>query len=195
MLRLGGSEGNARLTGTTGVLLIALLAVEGVTILFLQPLISVHVFVGLLLVPPLALKLASTGWRFLAYYARRPDYVAKGPPHVVLRILVAPAVILSTLLVFGTGIAMLGVHPRSAALVLLHKASFVVWFGATGIHVLAHVLDLRRLATADWRAVTRLPAARFRLGLVVLSVVAGVAFAAGLAHLADPWLTWVAARH
>src|SRR5436305_690510 len=111
MLRLGGSEGNARLTGTTGVLLIALLAVEGVTILFIGPLMSTHVFVGLLLVPPLALKLGSSGWRFACYYVRRPEYLAKGPPHVVLRVLVAPVVVVSTLFVFGTGIAMLAVRP------------------------------------------------------------------------------------
>jgi hypothetical protein len=59
--RSGGVEGNARLTATTGVLLIVLLAVEGVTILFIRPLISMHVFVGLMLVPPVALKLGSTG--------------------------------------------------------------------------------------------------------------------------------------
>jgi hypothetical protein len=194
MARLGGSEGNARLTGTTGVLLIALLAVEGVTILFISPLISVHVFVGLLLVPPVALKLATTGWRFLSYYARKPEYVAKGPPPTILRVLVAPVVVVSTVFVFGTGIAMLVVHPRGGPLLFLHKASFVVWLGATGVHVLAHLLSLPRLATADWRAVTRLPAARLRLALVALSVVVGVVFAAGLAHLADPWLSWVAAR-
>jgi hypothetical protein len=70
MRKFGGADGNARLTGTVGVVLIALLAVEGVTILFIRPLISMHVFVGLLLVPPVALKLASTGWRFARYYTR-----------------------------------------------------------------------------------------------------------------------------
>jgi hypothetical protein len=33
--KLGGPEGNARLTTATGLLLLALLAIEGVTILFI----------------------------------------------------------------------------------------------------------------------------------------------------------------
>ena len=112
MPQLGGSEGNARLTSMTAVALLVLLALEGVTVLFIRPLISVHVFVGLLLVPPVALKLASTAWRFVSYYAGRADYVAKGPPQIVLRAVVAPLVVVSTLVLFGTGIAMLAVHPR-----------------------------------------------------------------------------------
>ncbi len=193
-LRLGGSEGNARLTGTTAVLLIALLAVEGVTILFIRPLISVHVFVGLLLVPPVALKLVSTGWRFACYYTRRDEYVAKGPPELLLRVLVAPVVVVSTLVVFGTGIAMLAVHPRGGPLLGLHKASFVIWLVATGIHVLAYLTRLPRLVGADWRAATRLPSARLRIGLVGLSVALGAVFAAEVIHLATPWLDWVRAR-
>ena len=52
-------------------MLLVLLAVEGVTILFLRPLLSVHIFVGMLLIPPVALKLGSTGYRFVRYYQRR----------------------------------------------------------------------------------------------------------------------------
>ena len=57
----GGTEGNARLIGWTGLVLLVLLAIEGVTILDIRPLLSVHVFVGLLLIPPVALKLGATG--------------------------------------------------------------------------------------------------------------------------------------
>ena len=63
-LRSGSAEGNERLTAATAAVLVVLLAVEGVTILFLRPLLSVHVFVGMLLVPPVALKLGSTAYRF-----------------------------------------------------------------------------------------------------------------------------------
>ena len=58
-----GVTRNERRTGTTAVMLVALLAVEGVTILFIRPLLSWHVFVGILLIPPVALKLAATGYR------------------------------------------------------------------------------------------------------------------------------------
>ena len=195
MRRLGGADGNARLTGTTGVVLIVLLALEGVTILFIRPLISMHVFVGLLLVPPVALKLGSTGWRFARYYTRGPEYVEKGPPQILLRMIVAPIVVLSTLVLFGTGVAMLVVRPRAGALVGLHKASFIVWFVSTGVHVLAYLPRLPQLALADWRPALRLPAARLRLGLVATSVVAGAVFAAATLADADDWITWVSHRH
>jgi hypothetical protein len=193
--RSGGAEGNARLTGTTGALLIGLLAVEGVTILFIRPLISVHVFVGLMLVPPVALKLGATGWRFFRYYTRSRSYVLKGPPHVVMRVLVAPPVVLSTLFVFGTGIAMFVVKPGGGILLGLHKASFVVWLVTTGVHVLVYLPKLPRLAASDLRRRTSLPSGRARIGLVVASVAAGAIFAAATFHLAAPWLDWVRLRH
>src|SRR5439155_1712802 len=77
------------------VVLAALLLVEGVTILFLRPLLPVHIFVGMLLIPPVALKLASTGYRFVRYYTGKPEYVRLGPPHIVLRAL-APLLVAAT---------------------------------------------------------------------------------------------------
>jgi hypothetical protein len=47
---------------------------------------SLHVFVGLALIPAVLLKLASTGWRFARYYARSRRYVAQGPPQVAMRL-------------------------------------------------------------------------------------------------------------
>jgi hypothetical protein len=189
-VRSGGVEGNERLTAATGVVLVVLLAVEGVTIVFLRPLLSVHVFVGMMLVPPVALKLAATGWRFARFYARSPDYVRKGPPHPLLRLAVAPTVVLSTLLLFGSGIALLVMGPAGGIVLGLHKASFVIWFVATGAHLLAHVLKLPRIASADWRPGTRLPAARLRAGLLAATVAGGVALAAATVSLAHPWLDW-----
>lgn len=194
MPQLGGCEGNARLTSMTAVALLVLLALEGVTILFIRPLLSVHVFVGLLLVWPVALKLTSTGWRLVSYYAGRPDYVAKGPPQIVLRALVAPVVVVSTIVLFGTGIAMLAVHPRAGPLLGLHKASFVVWLAATSIHVLAYLPRLWSLVSGDLTAASRLPSARLRLGLVTAAVAVGALFAAGSFHLASPWLDWIQNR-
>ena len=56
-----GVEANARLTASVAVVLLVLLALEGVTLLQLGSLLRVHVFVGMLLVPPVLLKSASTG--------------------------------------------------------------------------------------------------------------------------------------
>jgi hypothetical protein len=190
-----GAEGNARLTATTALVLLLLLAVEGVTILFLRPLLSVHVFVGMLLIPPVALKLGSTGWRFFRYYTGSPSYRVKGPPRLLLRLLIAPGVVVSTLVLFGTGVALLVVGPGDGIVVGLHKASFVLWFGAMAVHVLAYVFKLPGLAGADWRAATRVPSARLRLVGVALALVAGAVLAAATVHLAHPWVHWLDTRH
>src|SRR5436305_4908066 len=141
-LFVGGSAGNEQLTLTVAALLIVLLAVEGATILQIRSLLTVHAFVGMLLIPVVVLKVASTGWRMLRYYRRGEEYVRRGPPHVVLRVLVAPVLILSTVVLFGTGVALLAVDETHGTLVGLHKASFIVWLGAAALHVLAHLVRL-----------------------------------------------------
>jgi hypothetical protein len=131
-------EGNERLTAATAVVLLVLLAVEGVTILFLRPLLSLHELVGVILIPPVLLKLGAAGYRFMRYYQRDTAYVRKGPPHPLMRFLVAPVLVASTVGVFATGVAILALHQRQGTVVGLHKASFVFWFGAAGIHVLVY---------------------------------------------------------
>lgn len=135
----GGTAGNEQLTTMTGVLLIVLLAVLGVTILRIRQLIWLHLFLGLLLIGPVALKMLSTGYRFGRYYTRSEAYVGKGPPLLVLRS-IAPVVVLSTIVVFASGIWLMLVGPseRSTPL-LVHKASFILWLAVTALHVLGHL--------------------------------------------------------
>jgi len=183
-----GPSGNERLTAITAVALIVLLALEGITILAIRPLLSWHVFVGMLLIPPVTLKLASTGYRFWRYYTGKPEYVLRGPPHVLLRLL-APLVVISTFAVFATGVGLLALGPGHDALVGLHKASFVVWLCATGAHVLVHVRRLPGLAFASGHG------ARRRLAVVTLTVLAGGALALSTLSLASPWTRWVDRDH
>ena len=56
-----GQAGNARLTAATAAVLLVLLVAELVTLLAFGSLLSAHVFIGMLLIPPIALKLGSTG--------------------------------------------------------------------------------------------------------------------------------------
>ena len=190
-----GVDGNERLTAGAAVVLFVLLAVEGVTIVFLRPLFSVHVFVGMLLIPPVALKVGSTGWRFVRYYSGREEYVRKGPPLLPLRLL-APVVVVSTIAVFATGVALLVVGPRGGIVLGLHKASFAVWLVATGIHVLAHLGRMRRIAPRDWRPERpRLHGVSARRGLLAGSIVAGTILAIATIQYAQPWLHWIAAFH
>jgi hypothetical protein len=147
----GGTSGNERLTATTGAVLLVLLAVIGVTIINLRPLLWLHMFVGMLLIGPVALKLASTGYRFVRYYSSNPTYRRKGPPLAPLRAL-APIVVLSTIVVLVSGVALLFAGPQSrGALLPIHKVSFFVWVGFTALHVLAHLPRIPVALRGDYR--------------------------------------------
>jgi hypothetical protein len=192
----GGVDGNERLTAASGAVLVLLLAAEGVTILAIRPLLSVHVFIGMLLIPPVALKLGSTGWRFLRYYSGDREYRAKGPPLLPLRML-APLVVASTLAVFVTGVGLLIRGPGRGLLLGLHKASFAVWLVATGIHVLAYIPRLPALAAADWRhGSADLRAGSFaRRTLLAAALVAGAILAVATVRYAQPWTHWATRFH
>jgi len=176
---------NRGLTAVNAVLLLILLAAEGVTILSIRSLFTWHVVIGMLLVPPILLKLSSTGWRFARYYLRHPAYVEAGPPAMLLRA-TAPLVVLSTLAVFGTGVAMAILGPSSHGLIGIHKASFIVWLAATGVHVLGHILRLPALARR---------AQRPQFVAVLASLVAGVAIAGASVPLAHNWTSWISTHH
>ena len=180
--RTDPTAGNERLTATTAVVLLLLLAAEGVTILSIRPLLSAHIVIGLLLIPPVALKLLTTGYRFVRYYTRHPAYVVKGPPHILMRLL-APLLVLTTLTVLGTGVGMLALGPRQHRDLLLglHKTSFVLWFFLMAVHVLVYAPRLPRLVLSG-RRIGR------RTALVASSVAAGAMLAGATYSLAGPWL-------
>jgi hypothetical protein len=92
------------------------------------------------------LKVASTGWRFARYYRGAPAYRRKGPPPLLLRLL-GPVVVILTVVLLASGVGLLLVGPSWLPLLLkVHKASFVLWFGAMTIHVLSHLGEVFRLA-------------------------------------------------
>jgi hypothetical protein len=176
----GGSDGNERLTAKTAAVLLVLLAAEGVTIAAIGRLLAPHVFIGFLLIPIVLLKLASIGWRMSSYYAHRDAYVRRGPPGVLMRIVVAPAVVASTIAVFASGVAAVALH-RRGVIVGVHKLSFIVWFGAMTIHVLGHASKLPRLVR------DRLPGSGLRWAVVGATFVAGAVLATATVPLADRW--------
>jgi hypothetical protein len=185
-----GVEGNARLTGSLAAVLLVLLAAEGVTILRVRGLLTLHVFIGMVLVPPVLFKMASTGWRFVKYYVGSPAYRRKGPPPALLRLL-GPVVVVLTLAVFATGIALL-FAPQGwrSPLLLLHKASFVVWLGVMAVHVLGHLLDTARLAPRDWLRRTRsqVNGAGLRQWAIASSLAVGLLLAVVVTPRVGPWL-------
>lgn len=176
-----GVEGNARLTSATGSLLTLLLLVEGLTILSIRQLITIHVFVGMVLVAPVALKIATTMYRFGRYYLHDVAYVRRGPPHPVLRVL-GPLLVLATVALLATGILLLTRRGGDGGTLLtLHKVSFFGWVVLMTVHFLCHVLESSRLTWQDWRPTHQHVAARgrpMRLVALVATLLVGVALAA-----------------
>src|SRR4051812_7118286 len=82
----GGPAGNALLTAWTGLALLVLAVAELLTLLDVRGLISWHVAVGALLVPPALVKTVSTSWRIVRYYAGSAAYAEAGPPPLLLRL-------------------------------------------------------------------------------------------------------------
>src|SRR6185369_3479136 len=115
-------DGNERLTATAAVLVLFLLAVEGITIVFIRPLLTLHMFIGVVLIPPLCLKLASNGYRFVRYYSGNALYKAKGPPWLVMRVL-APVLVAATAVVLTSGVYLLASGKRAGTWVGIHKTS------------------------------------------------------------------------
>jgi hypothetical protein len=186
------TTGNERLTAATGAVLLALLAVIGLTIIQLGPLLWLHLFAGMLLIGPVALKLGSTGYRFVRYYTGSPSYRLKGPPPAPLR-LIAPLVVASTVAVLATGVALLFAGPSSRdELLPLHKLSFFVWAGFTALHVLAHLPRIPAALRADYGRSAGLgsdvPGRSGRSLALAGSLVAGLVLAVLVIPEFGPWL-------
>jgi hypothetical protein len=184
-----GPPGNERLTTSVGLVLLVLLIMETLTTLSARSLLPVHLFLGLILLPPLALKLGSTGWRFLRYYAGDALYRYEGPPRLVLRLL-APFLIASTFMLFGSGIA-LAVVGHGGLWFDVHIVSFGVWGLLIIVHILAYLARTLRVGTADWHrsAEPVVRGARRRRAALGAAVLAGVILAVATYPLQQGWLS------
>lgn len=201
----GGTDGNERLTVLTGVLLVLVTAAVGVTIVWLGPLLWEHLFIGLMLIGPVTLKLASTGYRFARYYTHDAAYRRKGPPIMPLRVL-GPAVVLLTVVLMGTGVALLFTGRDTVVpLALFHKVAFIAWIAFVAVHVLGHLPEMLRAipgasrtrqaifdlvpgAEAQAAAVEKPSGgAAARAGALLVSLLAGAALATALIGQYSTW--------
>ena len=150
----------------------------------MRGLLTAHMFIGLALIPPVLLKLASTGYRFARYYTGSPVYRAKGPPLMLLRVL-APLLVASTAMIFATGVWLLLLGHRSDQALMLHKVAFFVWSGVFAVHFLAHLPRVGRSLGAAAR--TRTTGSWLSATLVAVSLGAGVALALALLSHITGW--------
>ena len=185
---------NARLVAMTGLALLVLLPVPYATALSLDVLWRVHYFSGLLLIPLLAVKLAGTGWRALRYYLGDRGFREDGPPHPMPRI-TAPILVLSTVVLFLSGVEMLLGADRFGPWSTIHNGAAIIFTGAVGLHLLAHLWDTPTEVAADLApsrigAPLRVPGSRRRVVGTVVAFVVGIT----LATAAMPVSQWQGSR-
>lgn len=195
----GGPAGNARLTAWLGLVLLALFLVELGTLLDLRVFLDWHIIVGALLVPPALAKTASTGWRIVRYYTGHRGYRRAGPPPMPLRVL-GPLVVLTTLAVLGTGIALVLVGPDVSRLpwftvagrpmdpLTLHKVTFLVWAVVTGLHALFRLLPAVQIVSGPNSSGNAVPGSRWRAGILAVTVLAAIVVAVFVVQLTVGWL-------
>jgi hypothetical protein len=199
--RTAGPAGNAQLTAWTGLLLLGLVAVELVTLIDVHGLLSWHVVVGTVLTAVAALKVASTGWRFVRYYTGHRPYEQAGPPPLLLRVL-GPLVVAGTVGVLASGLWLVVVGPdggrRTLAtplgqridLVSVHQGLFMVFAVVAGLHVLARLIPAVVLATErGYRGAGsgRLRGRGPRVAVLAATVAAGALAAALILPAASAW--------
>jgi hypothetical protein len=188
-----GRADNARLVALTGLALLVLLPIPYGTALFLDVLWRVHYFSGLVLIPLLAVKLAGTGWRAVRYYLGDRAYRADGPPHPMPR-LTAPILVASAAVLFASGVEMMLGADRFGPWSTIHNGSAIIFTGALGLHLLAHLWDTPGEVAADVAptfVAGRVPpvaGARRRVAITVTAFVAGLLVAA----VAMPSAQWTA---
>jgi hypothetical protein len=184
-----GVERNELLTVAAASVLTILLLAEGVTLLDMRGLIREHMFIGLVLVPPVLLKLGSTGYRFARYYTGSPVYREKGPPRPLLRLL-APVLVASTATIFASGVWLLLLGHHSDFALAVHKLAFIVWSGVFGLHFLAYLPAVARSLAGmarGRRAGARSPGSRIAAALALTFVGAGLVVAIELLSRIDAW--------
>jgi hypothetical protein len=185
--------GNERLTALAGAVLLVLILVEIVSSVSLRAGIAIHIFVGVGLSGPLVVKIGSTGYRFLRYYTKSPAFVRRGPPHLALRVL-APLLLVMTLVVIGSGIGLVVTGPEQAGPLLpMHNLSVLVWLSLIAIHIGAYIWRTPRLVADDWSKPSgrSLQKARgLRLGVNLGALLAGTVAAILLFPGTTPWVAW-----
>ena len=188
-----GVVGNERLTALAGAVLLVLILVEIVSAAYLHALLPIHIFVGVLLAGPLVIKLGSTGYRFVRYYTKSSAYVRSGPPRLPLRVL-APLLLVATLVVVGSGIGLVVAGPAQSSLLRpLHSISVLFWLSLIAIHVVAYLWRTLRWVADDWRKhpAEQAPGRGFRLGVNLGALLVGVVAALLLFPGAAPWVVLI----
>lgn len=166
-------EGNSRLTALVGFILLGLFLGELFTLSSLRTLLPLHIFLGLLLIPPLLLKLSSVLWRFFHYYLKNEAYNRAGAPALIARLL-GPLLAATTVVLLGSGVMMVVNIDRAQAL-NIHRSSYPPWLFFIALHVAIHLKKMVFKGSADYRpSEEKVKGKRPRLFISVCSILVGV---------------------
>ena len=178
---------NERLTALAGASLYVLLVAIALTIIQLPEQLPVHYLVGFLLIPPVALKLASTGYRFTRYYVGGAAEGRADAPPALSRFIVAPLLVGSTVVVFASGLELWAFGlAYGHAWMTAHTVSAVVMVLSSSAHVMGHLRRSAAAAVEEVRASAPRGAAA-RRSIVIGSLVLGLALALASLLYASPF--------
>ena len=128
----------------------------------------------------------TTTYRFSRYYTRKPAYVRRGPPPVILRLL-GPVVVAGSLVVIGSGVMLLVNKGNSDFWLNVHQASFVVWLVVTGVHFLGHIVEAAKGTSRDLRSASPARGRAVRWLALALSLAVGIGLAGAFTPSASSW--------
>jgi hypothetical protein len=173
------------------VAILILFVIEVVTVVLrVTNVLSLHIAIGLLLVPPVLLKLGSTTWRLANYYRGMSAYRQRGAPPMLLRVL-GPILGILTTLLLASGIALIvGPGWMHTGALAIHKVTYYLALVAVAIHARAHFTEAVHLTARDIarRARILVPGVRYRWTAVVSGLLLGALIALALTGQATPYL-------
>ena len=171
----GETAGNEALTSWTGVALVPLLGLAGLSGVVFGQFWRAHLIVGLLLVPVLGFKLTTTTYRALRYYLGSRAYRAAGPPEWPARIL-GPFLVIATAVAMVSGVVMWRLNNEDRPWSTIHTDSVVVMGALVALHLLWY---LPQAVHAAWQELGRIRrgemGAGVRAGMVVAVLCVGIA--------------------
>ena len=165
-----------------GTALVILFLIEVLTVPIMSHAVAWHIAVGLIAVPLIVGKLTYSSMRFIGYYRGDERYLKAGVPWFPLRIL-APFLVITTVLVIGSGVELDVAGPTSFSATFLAPAHFllsVVWFLLMAFHVAAYANRAARSTIKDmsYRLTKPRPtSSRSRVAIFIATCAIGIVLA------------------
>ena len=145
-----GPRANQRLTALTGAVVLPLAVLVLLTGLFFGDLWRAHYFIGYVLLPVALVKMGSTAYRMVRYYLQSGLHRHVRPPYLLAR-LASPALVVSVVVLFVSGIAMWLTHSQGDPWGWIHTDAAVAFSGIVLLHLGMYLPETLRATQDDVR--------------------------------------------